>query len=159
MQLVTILSYHYLDIEYWIESDTELDLDLTSNTISPLENIDEPGEDQSQYIFIVRWIMFLLAFFQTRFFISDTALGWILQLLSILLKALGKFSDKIVSIAALLPASLYEYHKYTTSVSSGLDSLYRCEEYLLKTGSLVSVILLNLVLSNPLILLVHVAKC
>lgn len=64
--------YCCIDTEYWIESDTELDMDFTSNSTPPLEmNIDEPGDnDQLPHTFIVKWIVFLLAYFQARFFLS-----------------------------------------------------------------------------------------
>ena len=142
----------FTDVEYWNESDAELDMDFTSNSTPPLEmNIDESkDEDQLPHIFIVRWIVFLLAYFQARFFLSDAALTWILCFFSTLFKVLGKFSDKITVIAGMLPTSLYKRNQYTASISPGSDSfekrvacescfsLYRYEECFSKTGSLIS---------------------
>lgn len=80
----------------------------------------------------------------------DAALGWILQFLSILLKFLGKFSEKVAIIATMLPTSLYKHHQYT-SILGGSDSfekrvackscfsLYRYEECLSKSASLTSI--------------------
>lgn len=133
-----------------------MDLDFTSRnlistTTPPIEpNFDGPEDDHSHYSMIVKWVVFLLAFFQTRFCLSDMALGWLLRFLSALLKALGKFSGKINDIAKMLPTSLFKHHQHTIDISHSSDSfekrvvckscwsLYRYEECLSMTGSLTS---------------------
>lgn len=138
--------------EYWMESDTELDIDLASNAIPPVEpRLDEPGPSDDQSSAFIRWIVFLLAYFQTHFFLSDKAIQWLLYFLSVLFKALGKFSDKIAIIANLVPTSLFKYRQHAANISYGTDSfekrvackkcfsLYTYDECLLKAGSVITV--------------------
>ena len=56
------------DAEFWIESDLELDEDLTLEgaTITPTLR-DEPLQESAEYNSIIRWVVTLLAVFQSRF--------------------------------------------------------------------------------------------
>lgn len=92
---------------------------------------------------VVRWIVMLIAIFQTRFFLTEHWIEWLLKFLSVLLSFLGKYSPKIAEIAVLLPTSLYRHDILLTdgvqermfAICKSCDSLYKFEECLHKVGS------------------------
>lgn len=141
----------YLGPEFWIETGRELDMDLSSTP--PMEvNFDSVTEEHAQSNVIVKWVVILMAVFQTRFCITDNALTWLLRFLSVLLRALATlFAKNIAYIAETLPKSLYKHNKATADISHGSDSfekrvvcqscctLYNYEECLSKHGSQVAV--------------------
>lgn len=100
-------------------------MDLSSTP--PIEvNLDVVTEEDAQSNTIVKWVVVLLAVFQTRFCLTDNALAWLLRFLSVLLKALATlFSKNIAYIAEMLPKSIYKYNKVTADISLGSDSFER----------------------------------
>ena len=119
----------------------------------PMEvNLDAESGENEQSSLIVKWVIVLLAVFQTQYRLTDNALTWLLKFLSVLFKALATILSKnIAYIAEKLPKSLYKHNKATGDISLGCDSfekravcssccaLYKYDECLSKHGSTVSV--------------------
>ena len=63
------------NIEYWMESDSEINEDVNIREIDRVPSPDVPLNDKSSYTEsadttrITRWIITLLAIFQSRFFL------------------------------------------------------------------------------------------
>lgn len=65
-------------VEFWIESDMEIDEDIVvEDTSIPPPDVQDSPENG------VRWIVTLLSIFQTRFFLTNRALNWLLKFLSV----------------------------------------------------------------------------
>ena len=99
----------HTDIEYWTESDTEVDEDveIESEHIPPPDILDvQESQERAELHMIVRWIMTLVSVFQTRFYLTDRSLNWLLKFIAVLLAFLGKFSQEIAEIASLIPQSI-----------------------------------------------------
>ena len=112
------LSYHVDQLEYWIENDEEIENDLDTFSLPPQDiPLETPETSDKQSTIIVRWIVFLVSFFQSRFSITDRAISWLLRFLYILLKVLGTFSSKIYSVANALPCSLYRHDQQLCNLS------------------------------------------
>lgn len=138
---------HAAGTEFWIESDSDIDEDVVFANVAPMDLMDTNEQDE-ELSFIVRWIVLLLAIFQTRFFLTNRAL----------LSFLGKYSPKLAQIAALLPKSLYKHNISLTDhiqdttferrvVCNSCDSLYTFDSCLHKVGS--TTIAINRCLYKP----------
>ena len=55
---------------------------------------------------ISKWILTLLASFQSRFVVTDGAILWLLKFLAALLAVLGNFSSVIAKVSKALPRSV-----------------------------------------------------
>lgn len=141
-----IIVPYFAGIEYWTESDTEIDDDIgiENEHIAPPDIADTlESQENTEIHMTVRWVMLLLSIFQTRFYLTDRSLNWLLKFLATLLHFLGKYSTKIVKIASLLPQSV---NKCTNilfdsknmferrAVCSKCDTLYTFNECLKKEG-------------------------
>ena len=66
------------NIEYWIESDGEINEDVTIGKISCVPSPEVPLDEESLYsessstTRITRWVIALLTIFQSRFFLTNT---------------------------------------------------------------------------------------
>ena len=96
---------------------------------------------------IVRWIVTLLAVFQTCFYLTTQAINGLLKFLVVIFQFLGKFSTKLTDLASLIPRSMYTYQFKTSFLDLAIGdafkrkvvckychSLYGFEECLNKTG-------------------------
>ena len=111
--------FHPVDeTEYRIESDQEIEYDLGASSMPPQDiPIDSPETSDQQANIIVRWIVLLVSYFQSRFSITDRVISWLLQFLYILLKILGTFSSKIYSITDTLPHTLHRHDQQFRNLS------------------------------------------
>ena len=57
----------FLGLELWEEDDDEIDADISLYPNIPPQDIQESTEDSS----IVKWIVFLVFYFQTKFSLTD----------------------------------------------------------------------------------------
>ena len=131
------------DIEYWTESDVEIDEDIQLECahIPPPDISDIPeSQEKAELCMIVKWIMTLLSVFQTRFYLTDRALKWIIKFLGVLLQFLGKYSTKIAELAPMLPQSMNNSLTnmgglfQRRAVCKDCDSLYTFGECIRKNG-------------------------
>ena len=136
------------DVEFWDESDTEIDEDIDnadSRCMSPLNDSDNENEsNMAERRLTVRWIIVILSIFQTHFILTAAAMKWLLKFLIALLRYLGKYSPKLTEIADGLPQSLYQYESSLGSITPDIDikkkvvclkceSLYSLKELLQKS--------------------------
>lgn len=78
--------------------------------IAPADiELDKANDPENSIL--LKWIIFLLAYFQTRFSISDKALHWLLVFLRLLLKILGRSSPKIERLSEQMPRTVYSHQK------------------------------------------------
>ena len=141
--------YIHTGVEFWVESDVEIDEDVQIEgvSISPPEvPLVQDSPEKAELSITVRWIVTLLSIFQTRFFLTNRALNWLLKFLVVLLQFLGKYSTKISELSARLPHSLHQHNFLLSDIAEGYtferravcnacDSHYRFEECLRKVGS------------------------
>lgn len=133
-------------MELWIESDSDIDEDvpMEHSNIAPQDLRDEP--EQQELHVIVKWVVLVLAIFQTRFFLTNRALDWFLRFLGVLLVFLGRYSPKIAEIAKMLPRSLHQHSIALTNdsqdtlferhaVCTKCDTLYKFGDCIRKVGS------------------------
>ena len=91
---------------------------------------------------ITRWIITLLAIFQSRLFLTNSSLDWFLRFIALLLRYIGKYSPPIAEIAANLPQSMYHYNRSLESLHNFMkqavclkyDTLYKFEDCFKKTA-------------------------
>ena len=81
------------------------DIVIEDASIPPPDVQDSPENGELSIIvrWIVtlrQWIVTLLSIFQTRFFLTNRALNWLLKLLSVLLTFLGRYSTKVAEVAS-----------------------------------------------------------
>ena len=118
---------------------------IEHSNIAPQDVRDDEVEKQELHI-VVKWVVLMLAIFQTRFFLTNRALDWILKFLGTLLTFLGKYSPSIAEIALMLPKSLYKHNISLTdgmqdpmfercAVCKACESLYKFEDCVHKVGS------------------------
>lgn len=109
-------------------------------------DINEPRNEE--LTFIAKWITLLLAVFQTRFFLTNRALNWLLKFFCILFSFLGKYSPVMSEIASLLPQTLYKHNFLLTdgnhftmferrAVCKSCNTLYELKDCLRKAGTVV----------------------
>lgn len=129
----TMLIFSIEDCEYWSESDEEIDRDTGS--FRPPQDLTPDTAENEETKGIVKWIVLLVSFFQSRFMISNAAISWLLKFLHALLLLLGKFSCKISAIANAFPRSLYHYNNLIFqdsfkkfNVCKRCDSIYTHDE-------------------------------
>lgn len=131
--------------------EIEEDVQVEGATVPPPDVcLVQDSPEKAELNIIVRWIIMLLSVFQTRFFLTNRALNWILRFLRVLLGFLGRYSPKIAELAVRVPQSMHQYNHSLSSivdcgtferraVCNNCDSLYRFEACLTKTGSTVTV--------------------
>ena len=75
------------DVEYWIEGDTDIDEDVMveNSHIPPPEVEFDSAPCSTEVDSTIRWIIMLLSVFQTQFYLTNRALGWLLKFISVLL--------------------------------------------------------------------------
>ena len=128
------------DAEFWIESDLELDEDLTLEgaTITPTLP-DEPLQESAEYNSIIRWVVTLFAVFLSRFFLTNRAFSWLLTFLFVVLRFLGRYSTKVAELALHFPHTLHQYQLFLSGIVPSTsfekravcvkcDAIYRFEE-------------------------------
>ena len=140
-----------IGIEYWIESDVDIDEDtqLEECSISPPDlPPQEVSSDERELNFLLKWIVTLLSTFQTRFFLTDKAITWLLKFLFILFEFLGKYSPKVARLASKIPQSPFKMNSITgaghdtfeTRVAcKQCDSIYEFKDCVSKVGSITTV--------------------
>lgn len=127
-------------MELWIESDSDIDDDVSMehSNIAPQDLRDDEPEKQELHV-IVKWVVLMLAIFQTRFFLTNRALNWLLKFLGTLLTFLGKYSLKIAEIAKMLPQSVYQHSISLTDgiqdICSKCDAVFKFDDCIHKVGS------------------------
>ena len=73
----------------------------------------------------VRWIVFLVSFFQSQYSITDRAIAWLLKFLYTLLKFLGYFSTWMYTIADKLPRTIYKQEQHFRELTFHSDSFQK----------------------------------
>lgn len=84
---MTLIFTLCLGIEHWIETDLEIDEDVNIESFSnaPPDLPDDDSSDEREINSLLKWIVTLVSIFQTRFFLTDRALTWLLNFLIVLL--------------------------------------------------------------------------
>lgn len=108
------------DIEYWEESDTELDEDFTTqrpmtSPVLPDANEDTELLDDEQNA-IVYWVTLFTCVLQVLHSLPLCAVQWLIAFLSTILTCLGKYSTKIAQIAKAFPKTLHLRNIYIRSL-------------------------------------------
>ena len=99
------------DVEYWIESDTEINEDVEINVIPPQDlPLQKETTESVSSSNTSKWIITLLTIFQTRFFLTNRAIEWLLNFIVILLQYLSKYSTHLSELAARFPRSMHQYN-------------------------------------------------
>ena len=114
------------DAEFWIESDLELDEDLITlegATITPTLP-DEPLQESAEYNSIIRWVVTLLAVFQSRFYLTNRAFSWLLTFLFVVLRFLGRYSTKVAELALHFP---HTFQLFLSGIYFFRKKSYVCE--------------------------------
>lgn len=75
------------EVEYWQESDGEIEQDLSSQ--SPNDLVSPQKETETDHSILVWWIVTFVSLFQTLHCISDRAIAWLLKFLPPYLNTLG----------------------------------------------------------------------
>ncbi len=73
------------EIEIWEEDDSEIDEDI--DTLPPQEVTQEVtlnSQETSDSGILLKWIVFFVMVFQSKFCLSDRALQWVLKLLHLI---------------------------------------------------------------------------
>ena len=98
-----------LDAEFWVESDSEIEEDITlADAIIPSHLPDELVEESGQADITIRWVVTLLSVFQTQFYLTNRALSWLLTFLFVLFRFLGRYSEKVARLAHQFPSTLHQ---------------------------------------------------
>ena len=95
---------------------------------------------------IIRWIIILLSVFQTQFYLTNRALGWLLNIVFVLLRFLGRYSAAIAELAGRFPRSLHQYGNQLPNflprvsferraVCKSCDKIYTFEDCVEKVGT------------------------
>ena len=63
-----------------------------------------------------RWIIALLTIFQSRFFLTNRALDWLLKFIVVVFKYFGNYSENLTEVASELPHSLYLYNQSVENI-------------------------------------------
>ena len=106
-------------VEFWIESDVEIDEDVPIEEVNILPPLLQDSPEKTEISLIIRWIVTFLSIFQTQFFLTNRALNWLLKFLVVLLQFRGKYSTKISELAEKLPHSLYQYNLQLSDIAEG----------------------------------------
>ena len=70
-----------VSIEYWIESDLDIDEDIRDDTNrSDITLSDSDASEKTESHSVVKWIVVLLSIFQSRFFVTNRAMSMFLKL-------------------------------------------------------------------------------
>ena len=98
-------------MEYWIESDLEIDEDmvLEDSNILPSPNLDASQDMTEEVNRPILWIVTLLSIFQMRFRLTNRALSWLLVFIFVILRFLGRYSTNISELAIHFPKTLHQY--------------------------------------------------
>ena len=136
-------------VEFWIETDVEIDEDVeieSTNVPPPEVSLLQESPEEAEVNMIEKWIITLLSVFQTRFFLTNRALNWLLRFLSVLLGFLGRYSPRIAELAIKLPKGIHQYEASLSKIIQGgtferravcpsCSSLYDFDECIRKVGS------------------------
>ena len=102
-----------LEVEYWGESDSEIEQDVESSPSPSLPpDITASPTPEKKYEPLVWWIVVFVCIFQTLHSISDRAVAWLLRFIGTLLQYLGSISPQIKSMAESFPKSVYLRDKF-----------------------------------------------
>ena len=100
------------DNEVWnteLEKEIEADVGLLPSDHAPPLPIPFPeSESTSKIKAILMWLVRFILLFQTKFYISDSAIECLLKFMQKFLQVLGYFSDHIASLAKQVPSSTYQ---------------------------------------------------
>ena len=136
-------------IEYWIESDVDIDEDIRDDTnrAPPIITLsDSDASEKTESHSVVKWIVVLLSIFQSRFFVTNRAMTWLIKFIGILLTFLGKYSPDVASIASIFPSKMRHFNKTVEkdcqfgrrAACVSCDSIYKFDDCLQNVGSIVS---------------------
>ena len=112
--LHSIMLYGGVDIAYWNEGAFELDEDFPSDdsdepgilsTSDTARNLDQEEAADRDAEAVVWWVIVFTCVFQTLHSLSSRAVSWLLNFL-------GRFSDKVASIARAFPSTVFLRAKY-----------------------------------------------
>ena len=106
---VCIFSCAENDIKYWIESDKEIDEDIDITNAIPPPDIavsEEESQDRTNVQSMTRWITVLLTIFQSRFFLTNRTLDWLLKFIVVVFQYFGTYSENLAKVAGELPHSM-----------------------------------------------------
>ena len=109
-------------VEFWIETDVEIDEDVeieSTNVPPPEVSLLQESPEEAEVNMIEKWIITLLSVFQTRFFLTNRALNWLLRFLSVLLGFLGRYSPRIAELAIKLPKGIHQYEASLLKIIQG----------------------------------------
>ena len=98
---VCVISYSEENVEYWIESDIEIDEDIDIAYDTPPPDVAVSGEeshDRADVQISTRWIIALLTIFQSRFFLTNRALDWLLKFIVVVFKHFGNYSETLLKL-------------------------------------------------------------
>ena len=118
----------------------------SANVPPPEVSLLQDSPEEAELNHIVKWIITLLSVFQTRFFLTNRALNWLLRFLGVLLGYLGRYSPKITELSTRLPRGMHQYNKSLSNIVQGgtferravcsaCASIYNFEECIRKVGS------------------------
>ena len=122
---------------------------MIDGNIPPSETLLEDDNDAESHS-VVKWIVVLLSIFQTRFFLTNRAVIWLINFIGVLLRFLGKYSREVASIAAKFPRSLSMFNNSLDGATQSeqferraacikCDSIYRFKDCLRSFGSAITV--------------------
>ena len=145
--------HHFPDVEYWQESDAEVNRDLPSQCpdepASPHIN-DDDDLDNEQAAF-VWWVVVFTCVFQTLHSLSSRAVQWLLKFLGVAFTFLSRYSPAIGQMAQKLPTTLHQREVFLKNklsvplvhqmvVCSRCHSLYNYYDCLEKRGTQVVIL-------------------
>ena len=131
-----------------MESDLEIDEDIRVNTHIPPPNVlsDSESSGSTESNVVVKWISVLLSIFESRFFVTNRAMTWLVKFIGILLCFLGRYSTHIALIASKFPSKLRHFNRSIETdcqferrvACTKCNSIYELKDCLDKIGSVIT---------------------
>ena len=75
----------------------------------------------AEYNSIIRWVVTLLAVFQSRFYLTTRAFSWLLTFLFVVLRFLGRYSTKVAELALHFPHTLHQYQFFLFGIEANIS--------------------------------------
>ena len=90
----------------------------------------------------MKWFVGFILLFQSKYYVSDSAINCLLKFLVVFLQVLGRFSGYIAILAAEFPSSMYQLKKLANikdtfvkyTVCPKCNSIYNLEDSFNKSG-------------------------
>ena len=114
-------------MEYWEDSDSDIDADFSTSSHAPaLPDVESPKKENQDGV--VWWITMFVCIFRSVHFLPDRAVAWLLLFLKGLFNFLGRYSPVISSIAIALPTSIHllEHYMGTPEVMANVKKYVVC---------------------------------